>query len=294
MSQPTVTAIAPWAGGKRTLAARIVEALGPHRVYWGLCCGSMAVELAKPPAKMETVVDLHGDVLNLANVIRDVRLGSTLYRWLRRTLMHEAIFAESDAWLREEPGCPTDLSPTAMVERAYHYFIVSWLGRNGSAGMSMGSKGTYCVRYTANGGHAGTRWANAIQSIPTWRRRLERLTILRRDIFEIMPRIEDATGTAIYVDPPYLAKGFKYLHDFDGDAHQRMAVALARFRNARVVVSYYDDPQLADLYPPTTWSRQYIEVSKAMAHQGQRGKNDTRATEVLLINEPAEQKGLFA
>lgn len=49
-----IKALAPWFGGKRNMAERIVRELGEHRVYWGLCCGSLAVEMVKPPANMET------------------------------------------------------------------------------------------------------------------------------------------------------------------------------------------------------------------------------------------------
>lgn len=36
------------------------------------------------------------------------------------------------------------------------------------------------------------------------------------------------------------------------DDHARLAKELLRFKRARVVVSYYDDPRLAELYPDWT------------------------------------------
>jgi len=65
-SEMKIKAIAPWFGGKRNLAPRIVELLGKHRVYWEPFCGSMAVLMAKLPCVMETVNDLHADLINLA------------------------------------------------------------------------------------------------------------------------------------------------------------------------------------------------------------------------------------
>lgn len=50
-----VKALAPWFGGKRTLAPRVIAELGEHRDYWEPFCGSMAVLLAKPVATYETV-----------------------------------------------------------------------------------------------------------------------------------------------------------------------------------------------------------------------------------------------
>ena len=36
MTAMKVKAVAPWFGGKRTMAPRIVEEIGKHRAYWGL------------------------------------------------------------------------------------------------------------------------------------------------------------------------------------------------------------------------------------------------------------------
>lgn len=289
MNEAKIKAIAPWFGGKRNLAPVIVDALGPHRVYWEPFCGSMAVLLVKPPCVMESVNDLHGDLINLARTIQHSQEGPRLYRRLRRVLMAEESFNESGEIVRD--STPSDvLDP----ERAFHYFITAWLGRNGVAGTGS-YNAHFCVRYTANGGHAAKRWQSVVESIPAWRRRLASVTILRRDAFQILERIDDKAGTAIYVDPPYLKKGATYLHDFGMkpkrgqdreramEDHRRLAEALSRFRHCRVVVSYYDDPLLVELYPG--WSKHTHEVSKALAHQGRRGASDAKAQEVLLINE---------
>jgi DNA adenine methylase len=101
----------------------------------------------------------------------------------------------------------------------------------------------------------------------------------------------DEKGVAIYIDPPYLVKGAKYIHDFKPEDHQRLASALQRFKKARVVVSYYDDLRLDNMYPG--WSQHKINVSKAMSNAGSRGKKNIRAIEVLLTNIKEGQKGLF-
>jgi len=288
-----IKAIAPWFGGKRNLAPLIVAELGDHRAYWEPFCGSMAVLMAKPKCAMETVNDLHAGLVNFARVIRDPQRGPKLYRMLRRTLMTEEFFQDAD-WIVRNAECDRwyekllnalDWPEADSIEAAYNYFLVSWLGRSGAAGTPASRKGTYCCRYTQNGGHAATRFNSAISSIPAWRRRLANVTILNREGLEIIERIDDADGTAIYCDPPYLVKGSSYLHDFDQPDHDRLASLLARFRKARVVVSYYDHPKLAELY--SRWTRVEIEVSKAMSHAGNRGANQTKATEVLLINGPS-------
>jgi len=276
-----ITALAPWFGAKRFMAPEIVRQLGPHNAYWEPFCGSMSVLLAKPEVSQETVNDMHGDLMNLAIVIADDELGPRLYRRLRRTLVHESIFAAAETECLQ--GCLHDIAKPNL-ERACWFFVASWLGRNGVVGTTKGSCGKqFCVRYTSNGGIQGTRFRAAVNSIPAWRRRLSEVTMLRRDGMDLLERIDDATGTVIYCDPPYLEKSAKYVHDFENEDHARLAELLARFRRARVVVSYYAHPLLADLYPG--WTTVKVEVAKSLTNQGRRGKEGkTMAPECLIIN----------
>jgi DNA adenine methylase len=285
-----IGAIAPWFGSKRNLAPAIVEELGEHRAYFEPFAGSLAVLLAKPAAMMETVNDLHGDLINLARVVQHPVEGPRFYRRLRRVWASEEAFQEAAAALREPIGEGDDIDP----ERAYAYFLASWLGRNGIAGTNVGTH-SFCVRYTSNGGQPAKRLASAVDSIPAWRRRMRGVTILRRDGFGIIAKVEDADGTAMYVDPPYLPEtrsGLKgsgaqsrYLHDFKPADHERLAGAPGRFRRTRVVLSYYEAPRLAELYPD--WSARRIETSKSVANAGKRGRSGaTDVVEVLLVNGP--------
>lgn len=275
-----ITAVAPWFGSKRTIASRIIEALGPHSAYWEPFCGSMAVLLAKEPCTMETVNDLHGDLVNLARVLRSESLAVDLYGRLSRTLMSEAIFkAEATEWKRFGHAPAGDIPD---IDRAYRFFLCSWMGMNGVAGTQIYNQG-FCARYTKNGGHAATRFVAATESIPDWHHRLRAVTIMCRDGIDLVAKIEDANGVAIYCDPPYLVKGAKYVHDFVDDDHARLAKALHRFKRTRVVVSYYDDPRLSLLYPG--WSKIDCAVSKSMVSSGKRDdENKTKAPEVLLVN----------
>lgn len=273
-----IGSLAPWFGGKRTMSATIAAAIGPHRSYWEPFCGSMAVLLGKPAVSSETVNDLHSDLTNLARVIQHPTLGAAFYRRLRRTLFSEGLFRDSREVI---------LSPTAGaspdVDRACHYFIYSWMGLNGTAGTAA-TNGNFCRRFSSSGGDAGIRFLSAVGSIPAWRKRLERVVILQSDGIELCERIEDREGTAIYCDPPYLVKGAKYVHDFASEDHSRLALTLRRFEKTRVVVSYYDHPRLADLYPG--WRVLRLDVTKGMVNSGKRGESGaTKAPEILLVNQ---------
>lgn len=285
-SAGTITALVPYFGGKMTLAAEIVRQLGPHRAYWEPFCGSMAVLLAKPPSSMETVNDLYADLINLARVLQRRDQAKELLDLCRWTLFHEGLHEQAKSDL-EEPLTPG-------VARAHAFLVASWFGRNGVTGTEAYNN-NFCVRFTVSGGSPAVRWAGVVRSIRAWSLRLSRVTILQRDAFGLLERIEDAPGTAIYCDPPYLEKGASYIHDFKANAagglmfaddHDRLAVALGRFRMARVVVSYYPHERLDAMYPPDRWNRVEVNMSKATAHQVRRGESDSRATEVLLINGP--------
>jgi len=285
VAEMKVSAIAPWFGSKRNLAPIIVETLGRHRAYWEPFCGSMAVLLAKPESSHETVNDLHGDVTNLAIVLQSHRCGD-LYDRCGRAVVSEAVFHHAIEQL-DAPFAPSMRADDAAVERAYWFMVRSWWGRNGTVGLrDVGD--SLAVRFTPGGGHGGVRWRSAVASIPAWHARLRSVLILNRDGFEILASIEDVDGVAIYLDPPYFAKNGKYVHEFTTVDHQRLADAVQRFKKARVVVSYYDDPRLEKLYPG--WSIERIAVKKSLVHCNGRGTHDHRATEVLLVNQAA---GLF-
>ena len=122
--------------------------------------------------------------------------------------------------------------------------------------------------------------------------RLRKVFIVQEDAFEILGKITDVEGMAIYVDPPYLlstrAGGCRYLHEFTEEDHERLATVLLRFREARVVLSYYDDPRLAGMYPG--WTKRNCYRQKNLHVQNRRGVGNCTAPEVLLLNGPSYEK----
>ncbi len=276
-----ITTIAPWFGGKRTLTPRIVKELGDHRVYWEPFVGGISVILGKPPCAMETINDLHGELINLARVVQHDELAPALFGKLNRTLLSEELHTDAAERWKARRIQPAPDSPD--LDRAYDYFLCCWLGRNGVAGTQSYNQG-FCARYTAKGGHAAKRFTSAIESIPAWWERLRNVTVMNRDGFELLDKIDDAPRTAIYLDPPYVEKGAKYTYDFDQADHARLAESLRRFKHARIVVSYYDHPAVRELY--AGWTLVPCPMTKALVNPSQRDADGVGvvAPEVLLIN----------
>lgn len=277
------------------MANDIIRQLGPHKYYFEPCAGSMAVLLAKEATEHETVCDLHGALTNLAWVVQNQSLAVELFNDLQHTAYCDDVFMRSREWLeldRHFPLAATREKPDPAW--AYHYFIASWMGRNGVAGTERGNY-QIATRWTPNGGGGPLRFRNATASIPAWWERLRNVHILNRDMFEVLPKIDDTDKVAIYADPPYfvesLSKGTSYLHSFTGAQHRQLAQELCRFKNARVVVSYYADPRLAELYPG--WTVLDRSRTKNLHQQNRRdGKGGAVAPEVLLLN-GAEYGGLW-
>lgn len=297
MNEMKINSLAPWFGAKRTMAARIARECcrkdgSPPKSFWDCCCGSMAVSLAMPKCAQHHAVDIHQHLLNLANVIKDPELGPQFYRTLRRVLNHETLFHEAKSQLESEGSA--DLfgggEPLSDLDRAIAYFIVSWQGRNGVAGTRRVNYQP-AIRWTSGGGHGASRFKSAVDSIPAWRRRLRSISILDRDMFLCLKRIDDQEGTTIYIDPPYLRDGegrsgsAVYEHEFTTRQHIEMRDLLLRFENTRVVVSYYDHPVLREWYDG--WTVVDCMTQKNLHVQNRRGNGACDAPEILIINGPS-------
>ncbi len=294
-----IKSLLPWFGGKRTMSPEIVRQLGPHSYYFEGCFGGLSVLFAKQPSEHECLCDLHGGATNLAWVVQNPEWSIDLFNLLQRVLYSDETYAQSKMWL---DGVKESVDEVGQLDYAYHYFIASWMGRNGVAGTER-VKYQIATRWTKGGGSGPLRFKNAVDCIPEWCQRLRNVQILRRDLFELLPKIEDDRGVAIYVDPPYfpgtLSGNSRYVHDFANGDHQRLADQLRRFKKARVVLSYYAAPQLATLYPG--WTMLDCARQKHLHCQNGRGVKKTAAPEVLLLNghsytpleEPAEVANLF-
>lgn len=240
----------------------------------------MAVLFAKLPVRHEVVNDRNGDLTNVAWVLQSPRLRGRLLSRLHDTIASESHFRRCRANLIDA-GPP---SGEPDWQRAYYAMVTWWLGRNGMAGVRK-SRTNFSARFTSRGGSGGVRFRNMVESIPAFCDRLARVDVLNRCGFEVLERIADKPRTAIYCDPPYLKKSFAYEYDFAAADHQRLADAASRFRNARVVISYYDHPRLEGLYPPAKWRRVAIEVNKAIRNTDTRNVGAVKATEILLVND---------
>ena len=82
-------------GGKKRIASWIINYMPPHHSYLEPFFGCGGVFFSKPPARIETINDLDGDVVNFFRVIRDpVTRGRKQYRYEMEDREHVEMLEE--------------------------------------------------------------------------------------------------------------------------------------------------------------------------------------------------------
>ncbi len=112
-------------------------------------------------------------------------------------------------------------------------------------------------------------------------RRISKITdILNDDCVGVIKRF-DSPETLMYIDPPYWKTENLYgFHDFGRQDHYRLADTLSTCKS-RWILSYYDFPEIEDMYPSDKYiytRKEYIKSSS-----DQRG-HKPKSIEVLIMN----------
>lgn len=253
--RPAVGAIAPWFGGNRTLAHQVGEALAGCSWVGVPFAGGMS-ELAHLDAPVMLVNDLHRAVINLAWIIGDPIKGPHLYRRLRRHVFHPSTLAQAQHICESRHSYnaahPCDFGSGDYVpslDWAEAYFVAVWMGRSARAGTPDEFSGPLALRWNANGGGSNLRYRSAVRALVEWRRILARCEFSVLECFDFLAKCQDKPGHGIYCDPPFPDVGHRYRHAFSLDDHARLAHALAKYTQARVVCRFYDHPLIRQLYP---------------------------------------------
>lgn len=267
-----VTALVPWYGSNRTLAENVGAALAGCEWVAVPFAGGMC-ELGHITARTMVVSDAHRHVINLAKVLTHWKDGAKLIRFLRRRLFHEDTLADCQRMCAaiESRGFITNGD---LIEWAASYFVVAWMGRNGTAGTPGEFKAGLSVRWDAGGGDSAVRFRSAVEALRDWRAIFPRCTFLVRDVFDLLRDVQDEPGHGVYCDPPFPGPGDKYTHPFGKEKQARLADELASFKASRVVCRFYDHPLIRELYSESEWKWHRFEGRKQSNEVG---------PEVLLV-----------
>lgn len=228
---PAALPIAPWLGGKRALAPRIVELIAgtPHSLYAEPFVGMGGVFFRRRQApKGEVINDRNGDITNLFRILQ------RHYPQFMDTLKFQISSRREFERLRaSNPELLTDL------ERAARFLYLQRLAFGGKA------KGqTFGVSYERGSRFNLTKLAPLLEDV---HERLAGVTIENLDWLAFIDRY-DRPETLFYLDPPYWGCEDDYGKlIFDRSQFAAIADRLGRLKG-RFIMSINDVPEIRGLF----------------------------------------------
>ena len=252
--------IVPWFGGKKYLAARIIERIEavPHSCYAEPFVGMGGVLLRRRSRpRVEVINDLNGDVVNLFRVMRE----------------HPDELARQFDWVlpsRQEfrrllAVPPETLTDVQRAARLVYMQRLRFSGAPKSTGIRLSATTTMALR--------SAKMRRLIRAI---HRRLESVQIECLDWREFIPRY-DRPATLFYLDPPYWGHEADYGNGmFARDDFTRMA-ELLRGIKGRFILSLNDVPEIREIF--AGFDFQEIE-NRYSANK----RSTRRAAELLISN----------
>lgn len=223
--------VAPWQGGKRNLARRIIERLQaiPHHTYVEPFVGQGGVFLRRPfRARSEVINDLSRDVATLFRILQRHYL--PFLEMIRWRLTSRTEFERLAA---ENPETLTDLERAA---RFLYLQRTAWGGKvvGQNFGVSIGRPGHFDV----------TRLGPILEEV---HERLSGVVIECLPWDQLLARY-DRPGTLFYLDPPYWGCEDDYGPGMFAPADfERLASALARLQG-RFLLSLNDRPEVREVF----------------------------------------------
>jgi DNA adenine methylase len=219
-----------WHGGKRYLAARILDLMPPHLHYVEPFAGGLAVLLAKDPEGVSEVVnDLDGQLTNFWRVIRSEELFG---RFARQA---QAVPFSRPEWEAAHAHVHDGRDPVAD---AVAFFVDCRQSRQGLRKDFATLVRTRTRRGMNDGASA---WLSAVEGLPAVHARLRRVVVENLPAVRLIAR-EDRPATLFYCDPPYLhetrAEPDAYRLEM-GEADHRELLDVLKGCEGKVILSGY-------------------------------------------------------
>lgn len=226
--------IIPWLGGKRRLADIIIPRFPAHKCYVEVFAGGAALYFLRPPAEVEVINDVNGELVNLYRVVQ--RHLEEFVRQFKWALSSRQVFK----WLQDtRPETLTD------IERAARFYYLQHQAFGGKVqGQSWGTATTVAAP-TVN-------LLRIEEDLSAAHMRLHGAYVEQLDWAECMRRY-DRPHTLFYLDPPYWqTEGYGV--PFAWPEYEAMAKTM-RTLQGKAVLSINDHPDIracfAGLYMET-------------------------------------------
>ncbi|NTZ07307.1 DNA adenine methylase [Burkholderia metallica] len=218
--------IIPWIGGKRRLADHLIPRFPAHDCYVEVFAGGAALYFLRPPAKVEVINDVNGELINLYRVVQHHL--EEFVRQFKWALTSRQVFE----WLKHTiPETLTDIQRAAR----FYYLQKSCFGGK-LEGQTFGTRtehppGLNLLRLEEELSAAHLRLANAYIERLDWAACIDRY---------------DRPHTLFYLDPPYYeTEGYGVAFPFA--EYEKMAQRLRSIKG-RAIVSLNDHPDIRRVF----------------------------------------------
>jgi DNA adenine methylase len=221
--------------------------------------------------------DLDGDLVNLFRVVADRTQRRTLMQKIRWTPLSREVFDQIRDVYRK--GGLSFRAIENQVDRAFSTFylhMLSFGGKTRSGGLSVSVGDRYDIKEVG-------RYRNSLRKMVKVGEFFRRTVIEHLHYSEVISIYGDKPNCVLFIDPPYLGTENYYSVPFSKADHVFLANQLAGSRS-KVVVTYYDEPLIRNLYPESLWTWTGITATKNSAL---RAGNKTITKEFLLVKKGA-------
>jgi DNA adenine methylase len=241
MKQERLRAPVQWFGGKGNMIKKLIShvPLG-GKPYCEPFMGAATLFFARPPAPVEVLNDIDGDLVNLFRCLQDKETFDELSHKLRYTLYARDEFAEAIEILQS--------NTEDKVKRAWAFFVLLNQGFGGIRNRQ--DIGCWGRVFTSNRGCASNvnSWLMKLTMLEDWHKRLLMAQIDNRDALEVI-KYWDTDDTVFYIDPPYIQDTRKskniYNQECNNEYHQNLVKLILDCKGV-VVLSGYEH----ELYQP--------------------------------------------
>ena len=260
------TPIVPWLGGKRRLADQLIPRFPPHKCYVEVFAGGAALYFLRPPAEVEVINDINGDLVNLYRVVK--HHPEEFVRQFRWALSSREMFK----WLQATPSeTLTDL------QRAARFF--------------------YLQHHCFGGKVEGQNWGTATTAPPVNLMRIEeqlsaahlRLSSTYIENLHWLKCLQryDRPHSFFYLDPPYWeTEGYGV--EFPFSEYQAMAEAM-RSMQGKAIVSINDHPAIRECF--AGFHMEALDISYTVG--GGARAADRKELVIWSWDQAADPAGLF-
>ncbi len=216
--------------------------------------------------------DLDGDVVHFFRVLACPEKSALMFRMLRRLPMSRELFEQDNA---EYVRGGKSFAALGDVERAAAFFYRSAFAfagkmRNGGFGATVSDR---------NGCKEIKRYRAVLRRMGELRQFWQGTVIERLDFEECIRGYGKRDGALLFCDPPYFGTERYYSEVFSLEDHARLAAVLHEVP-AKVVLTYYDTPEIRELYPESLWETIRLDAVKNSMKSG--GKKET-VRELVIV-----------